>query len=89
MEGHLILCKFLWPDQSKFDNDDITDYHNVHFWALKGNRKPHKKKLKVSQRRFSLNFWMGIIDEHYKIFLRGEMFGLLGDVPLETPRNMW
>lgn len=103
LENPMLLRKILWTDESKFDNDGITNYHNVHFWAPKENRNPNKRP-KGSQRRFSLNVWMGIIDnnligpfflpnnlnaESYENFLRNDLFGLMQDVPLETRRHMW
>lgn len=95
--------RILWTDESKFDQDGISNLHNIHFWAPKADRNPNKKKLKGSQRRFSLNVWMGIIDDNlvgpyflpnnlngeaYETFLENEVFGLLIDVPLAARRHM-
>lgn len=97
------LKTILWTDESKFDRDGITNYHNAHYWSEKEQRNPRKKRVKGSQRRFSVNVWMGIIDgnligphflpdnlngEHYEDFLRNHLSPLLEDVPLATRRNM-
>lgn len=56
-----LLSKILWTDEFEFDNHIITNYNNVNFWGQKDNRK---KRAKRSQRRFSLNVWLGIIDDN-------------------------
>lgn len=88
------LSKILWTDESKFDRDGITNYHNSYFWNQKGSN-PRKKKETAHQYRFSLNVWMGIIDDNligpyffpqnlngetYEHFLRNDLTSLLGDV---------
>ncbi|CAH2086240.1 unnamed protein product [Euphydryas editha] len=85
LEDPSFFRSILWTDESKLDQDGITNYHNAHYWALKAQRNPNKKRIKGSQRRFSLNVWMGIISNHlirpyflpenlngetYEIFLR-------------------
>lgn len=97
------LKTILWTDESKFDKDGITNYHNAHFWAPKQDGNPNKKRVKGSQRRFNLNVWMGIIDnyligpyflpehlngEFYEDFLRNELPLLLEDLPLTLRRDM-
>lgn len=86
------------------DKDRITNYYNAHYWAPKENRNPNKKRSKGSQRRYSLNVWMGIISnhlirpyilpnnlngEHYENFLRNDLTDLLDDLPLSLIRDMW
>ncbi|CAK1587171.1 unnamed protein product [Parnassius mnemosyne] len=103
-EDPMFFRKILWTDESKFDQDGITNYHNLHFWAPKEQRNPGKKRPSKSQRRFSLNVWMGIINdnligpyflpnylngENYETFLREDLSGLLHDIPLATRQNMW
>lgn len=96
------LTKILWTDESKFDRDGITNYHNVHYWNPKG-QNPKKTTERAHQTRFSLNVWMGIVHSHligpffmpqnlngvtYENFLREELAALLEDVPLDTRRDM-
>lgn len=96
------LRKILWTDESKFDRDGITNYHNAHYWAPKG-QNPKQTKEGTHQRRFSLNVWMGIIHNHligpfflpqnldgvsYETFLREEVAALLEEVPLPTRVGM-
>lgn len=102
MENSTFLQKILWTDESNFDRSGINNYHNLHYWSEKGDN-PRKKKERAHQRRFSLNVWMGIIDnnligphflpqnlngESYENFLRNDLASLLEDVPLETRRLM-
>ncbi|XP_063539655.1 uncharacterized protein LOC134748795 [Cydia strobilella] len=56
------LKKILWTDESNFDRDGITNYHNLHFWAPKG-QNPRKSNEGAHQHRFSLNVWMGIMHD--------------------------
>lgn len=53
------LKHICWTDESKFDQDGITNYHNLHHWAVEN---PHCIRPVNSQRRFSINVWCGIID---------------------------
>lgn len=102
IENPHYLRKILWTDESTFDRDGITNYHNLHFWAPKG-QNPRKMKERAHQRRFSLNVWMGIVHDKvigpfflpqnlngisYENFLREEVYTLLEDVPLATRRDM-
>lgn len=98
------LRRILWTDESKFDQDGITNYHNLHYWSPKAQLNPNKKRVKGSQRRFSLNVWMGIVSnyligpyflperldgETYENFLRQDLSDLLDDIPLDLIRDMW
>lgn len=98
------LRNILWTDESKFEKDGITNYHNAHYWSIKEQKNPNKKRVKGSQRRFSVNVWMGIISnkligpyflpdnldgESYENFLRGDLGDLLDDLPLNLTRDMW
>lgn len=102
LEDRNCLNKILWTDESKFDRDGITNYHNTHYWAPK-NMNPRKKKEGAHQRRFSLNVWMGVVDNQligphffpqnlngdaYNFFLRNYLEPLLEDVPLGTRMQM-
>lgn len=97
------LRNILWTDESKFDRDGITNYHNLHFWAPKAGRNPKKLKETASQMRFSLNVWMGVVDnylvgphflpqnlngQNYEEFLRNNLDDLLADVPEEIKNNL-
>lgn len=103
MEDANYLREILWTDESKFDRDGITNYHNAHYWEEKAVGNPHLKRPKGSQRKFSANVWMGIINnhlvgphflpdhlngEHYEHFLRHVLPELLEDIPLATLRRM-
>lgn len=102
-EDHNYLKKILWTDESKFDQDGITNYHNAHYWQEREEGNPHLKRPKGSQRRFSCNVWMGLINKYligphflpnnltgatYEEFLRNTLFDLLEDVPLAIRRDM-
>lgn len=104
LEDPSFLRSILWTDESKFDQDGITNYHNAHYWAPKAGRNPNKKRVKGSQRRFSPNVWMGIISNHligpyflphnlngetYENFLRQDLPDLLENIPLNLIRDMW
>lgn len=97
------LLRILWTDENKFDQDAITNYHNIHYWSQISLRNPGKVKSTRSQRCFSLNVWMGVVNNyligphflpnnlkggHYEEFLRNELGPLLEDVKLETKRRM-
>lgn len=97
------MRRILWTDESKFDTDGITNYHNAHYWQETELGNPHLHRPKGSQRRFSLNVWMGIVNryligpyflpnylngEAYEDFLRNSLFNLMEDVPLETRRQL-
>lgn len=97
------LKNILWTDESKFDKDGITNYHNLHYWAPKVEKNPKKVKETASQRRFSLNVWMGVIHDkligpyflpqnlngqNYEEFLRDSLPQLLADIPEETRNNI-
>lgn len=97
------LRRILWTDESTFDTDGITNYHNAHYWREKELGNPHLHRPKGSQRRFKLNVWMGIINRHligpyflpdnlngeaYEDFLRNSLYELIENVPLETRRHL-
>lgn len=55
MEDLVILRKILITDESKVNDDSITNHQTIHFWAQKDNRNLHKKKTEGSQGLISLN----------------------------------
>ncbi|CAH2018678.1 unnamed protein product [Acanthoscelides obtectus] len=96
------LTKILWTDESKFDRERTTNYHNLHYWAPR-EENPHMAKPRVHQRRFSANVWMGIIHtyligpvflpdnlngESYENFLRSELWEYLEGLPLNIRMQM-
>lgn len=102
LEDNNFLTKILWTDESKFDRDGITNFHNIHYWAPR-HENPHVVREGAHQRRFSVNVWMGIIHtyligpiflpnnlngEIYEDFLRNHLCNYLEDVPLGTRRQM-
>lgn len=102
MEDGTFLKRILWTDESKFDKDGITNFHNLHYWEHKGGN-PHKKKQVSSQRRFSVNVWAAVIGRtfigphylpdnlngtSYLQFLETVLIGLLEDIPLEIRQTM-
>lgn len=77
------------------------NFHNNHLWA---EENPHGIVETHFQKQFSLNVWVGIIDEHlivpfflpgrldghsYRHFLEHELHLLLEDVPLLLRNRMW
>ncbi|KAK9732101.1 hypothetical protein QE152_g13122 [Popillia japonica] len=58
IEDELFLKRILWTDESKFDREGNSNYHNIHYWSPEN---PHLRKSRNFQRRFSVNVWMGII----------------------------
>lgn len=101
-EDNNFLSSILWTDESKFDRDGITNYHNLHYWAPRGEN-PHMAKERSHQYRFSANVWMGIIHtyligpvflpdnlngEMYEDFLRNHLALYLEDLPLELRRRI-
>lgn len=96
IEDPNFLRHILWTDESKFNQDGITNFHNAHYWAPKG-QNPRKCKEISHQKRFSFNVWMGSVYNcivgpvflpdnlngiSYENFLRDELRLQLEDVPL-------
>lgn len=99
-ENANFLTSILWTDESKFNREGITNFHNKHYWA---EENPHLTKETSFQRKFSVNVWMGVIGRYligphffpqnlngeiYEIFLRDDLPLLLEDVPLAVRRRM-
>lgn len=102
IEEPSFLKRILWTDESKFDRDGITNFHNLHYWEKK-NQNPHMKKQVSSQRRFSVNVWAGVIantflgphylpnnlnGHAYLSFLQNDLPVILEDMPLNIRRDM-
>lgn len=102
IEDENFLKRILWTDESKFDKNGITNFHNEHYWETKG-ANPKLKKQVSSQRRFSVNVWAGVIGGFfigphylpdnlngamYLQFLQNNLSNLLEDVPLNLISNM-
>lgn len=94
------LKRILWTDESNFNREGITNFHNLHHYA---DENPHAKMQKKHQTRFSLNVWAGIIGTHvlgpvylpqtlnaaaYLNFLQTDLPSLLEDVPLSFLNGM-
>lgn len=90
------LKKILWTDESIFNREGITNFHNLHFYA---QENPHKKLQTKHQNRFSVNVWAGLIGNcvigpHflpdrlnatlYMDFLQNELRDALDNLPLAT-----
>ncbi|ENN73448.1 hypothetical protein YQE_09945, partial [Dendroctonus ponderosae] len=50
MEDSTFLSRILWTDESNFNREGITNYHNAHYY-------------RNYQRRFSANVWCGVIND--------------------------
>lgn len=100
IDDETFLSRILWTDESKFDRQGITNFHNLHYWAPEN---PHLRRTTNFQRRFSVNVWMGIIGgtligphffpdtldgRSYEAFLRDNFEELLDDVPLANRQDM-
>lgn len=93
--------KILFTDEARFTRRGITNLHNNHVYA---EENPHAVQERHFQREFSINVWMGIIDNHligpfrlpdrldgesYLNFLRENMPLLVEDLPLILRRDMF
>lgn len=94
------LKRILWTDESTFNREGITNFHNLHHYALEN---PHMKLQTKHQNRFSVNVWAGVIGTHligpfylpekltavgYLQFLQIDLPTFLEDIPLNTLANM-
>lgn len=91
----------LATDESCFTRDGSVNFHNLHMWS---DDNPHAIRQSHFQQRFSLNLWVGIVNNHligpyelparlngnsYLHFLQDILPGLLEDIPLNVRANMW
>ena len=51
----------LFTYEALFTHMGIINVHNIHMWAYE---KPHTTTVRGYQRRFSVNVWCGIVDNH-------------------------
>lgn len=59
------LKHILWTDESNFNREGITNYHNLHYYS---QANPHMKFQSKHQIRFSVNVWAGIIGKNCFFF---------------------
>src|SRR6195952_3782061 len=93
--------KVLFTDEANFSKNAIMNFHNNHTWA---DENPHEIVEWHFQNQFSLNVWLGIIDDHliepyflpqrlngeiYRQFIEVDLPLLLEDVPLQLRNDMW
>ena len=93
--------KILFTDEANFSKNAIMNFHNNHSWA---DENPHEIVEWHFQHRFSLNVWVGIIDDHligpyffpqhlngeiYRQFIEEDLPLLLEDLPLQLRNDMW
>lgn len=93
--------KILFTDEKCFTRRGVTNVHNEHNYA---QENPHVVKIKHFQHEFSINVWMGIVNNHlvgpfrlphrlngnsYLEFLQEQLPGLLEDIPLVLRQKMW
>lgn len=94
------LGNILFTDEASFSRDCIRNFHNNHLWA---DENPHGFFEGNHQYQFSLNVWLGIIDNHLigphflPQRLNGEAYChlleqlpvLLEEVPLQIRQHLW
>ena len=90
--------RILLTDEALFTSGGIINSLNIDMWAYEN---PPATMVRGYQRRFSVNIWCGIVDNHllgphvlplrlYGNFLEHELPGLLhDDVPFGTRNSMW
>ncbi|KAK9721106.1 hypothetical protein QE152_g21693 [Popillia japonica] len=92
IEDEQFLKRILWPDESKFDREGISNYHNIHYWSPEN---PHLRGTLIGP-HFLPDVLMGIIGgtligphflpdvldgPTYEAFLRDHLFEMLDEVP--------
>lgn len=102
MEDRLFLKSILWSDESRFNRDGITNFHNLHYWA-DADENPHAKKQVSFQHRFGVNVWAAVIGrtfigpfylpdnlngDNYLEFLQNDLPNILDDIPLNVRENI-
>lgn len=91
----------LFTDEASFNRDGYFNSKNTHLWD---DQNPHGIMKTRNQRKFSVNLWAGIIDNHligpyllpprlngvhYLAFLQNVLPVLLEDLPLGLRDRMW
>lgn len=94
------LRKVLFTDEANFSRDEIMNFHNIHVWD---DENPHAVSESRHQHQFSLNVWVGIIEnfligpfflpgrltgEVYRGFLENDLPTLLEEVPIQLRQRM-
>lgn len=91
----------MFTDEAHFSRNAIMNFHNNHNWA---QENPHAITESNFQEQFSVNVWIGIIDDYligpfflplrlngqsYSHFLQNDLPLLLEDVPLYLRHQHW
>lgn len=97
----MFLRKILWTDEATFTRRGVVNYHNLHVWA---QENPHAIRPKSFQTEFSLNVWIGIIDDNlcgpyflphrlnsalFLDFLENNFLDIFDDVPPIIRHECW
>lgn len=95
------IRKILFTDEANFSRDAIMNFHNNHIWHYEN---PHAVAENRHQHQFSLNVWVGIIENFligpfflparltgqvYQEFLENELPVMLEDVPIQLRQQMF
>lgn len=93
--------RILFSDEATFSREGVFNNRNSHVWA---EENPHARRIRGYQQRYSINVWVGIVDQHvigpflfperlngeiYQHFLTNHLVDLLDDVPLNIRQQMW
>ncbi|ERL94580.1 hypothetical protein D910_11857 [Dendroctonus ponderosae] len=99
-ENSTFLSRIVWTDESHFNREGITNYHNAHYWT---KENPCLRSNRNYQRRFSANVWCGVINDQiigphflldilngqrYEDFLINHLPPLLENGPLNLRQNL-
>ena len=100
-EDEEFFKRVLFTDEACFTRCGVFNTHNMHSWQQDNPHEVHRFRY---QHRFSVNVWCGIVGDYligpyllpsplngqrYTTFLREVLPGLLENVLLGIPRNMW
>lgn len=93
--------KVLWTDEASFTRRGVVNYHNLHVWA---QENPHEIRPKSFQQEFSVNVWLGVIDDtlcgphflpprlnavSFHEFISNNMVDILDDVNIDVRHESW
>lgn len=96
-----VIPRILFTDEAQFTRDGINNTRNSHTWA---HQNPHNVIVGNHQRRFSVNIWCGLLNNHligphfiegyltadyYRNFLEESLPEYMENVPLEARRGMF
>jgi len=65
-ENEQFFKSILWTDESNFNREGITNFHNLHYYATEN---PHVKLQTKHQYRFSVNVWAAVIGKKRLFFI--------------------